>query len=210
MTSLNFKANYVCTSNIVEAYKDRKYQNCSANIVELDKNDPEDRLSLFRINDSWQGTYDENIYVDFISPHYKNNPRFFAVTTQKDSFEKVDPEKVLGLMETEDSNKKDDETVISFLQTKPDLIKPHLRQSNFFTRIFNRFDVIKKPFRHVGKSLLLFAQTLKPDCDVVLDADDSAREFYKKNGLVGLDGDYDNFMILRANKKKYTQNSLQS
>ena len=174
---ISFQAKYITTTTI----KDRLNNDVQANFVELDPNSKDDKKVLKKITRSWANEHRDliknneiicgesyvanSLYSDFKDA--KKRPRgrsFYALTTQSDSFEKLNIQDVVGLTEVE--RKFVGEYEINYLQTKPNC-----------TRLISN-----KPYSKVGKNLLKCIEEVLPFRTIEVAPILEISEFYENNG----------------------------
>lgn len=189
MTPINFKANYIKRVDI-QKYDGQNYNPCKANLVLLNQ---KDMPALSEIADMW----DTNLTRGIKSAYEYKLPdeRLYAVTLQKDSFEKLYPSKVLG-MTYFNENSGSSNRVIEFLHTRPDCISPDYKSDfqklmqHIKKLIFRKKQIVKKQpaYKHVGESLVSAMKELYPDKPIVLYSLSEAVSFYKKNDFIKKNG----------------------
>lgn len=174
---ISFQAKYV-TSNFI---KDNNNNNVPVNFVELDPTSKTDRKTLKEINHNWAKehskllknaklTKDDGYLAHSIYNNFRNTKKetkskmFFALTTQKDNFEKLNHKEVLGLTEVE--HKFPGEYEINYLQTKPNCIR----------------QVANKPFSKIGTSILKCIEEILPFKIIEVAPILEISEFYEYNG----------------------------
>lgn len=168
---ITFKGKYIQTTYIERKGIDNKMHRCKTSFVELRPDSYEDFLSLNIANCNWDdcNTYLHDIAKLFNSYYHDKNKKiqhkFFAITSQEDHFEKLNARKILGVTQTK--NKKKNIIEIEFLQTNPN----------------TKFKSPDRKFRQVGERILDVLKLIYPKKDLILEADDIAIPFYKKNGF---------------------------
>ncbi len=181
MAQISFKGSFINPTNI-KKLDGQHYNDFQASFVELNPKDASDLDMLNKIRTTWNGNFNDIIYNSAFCSSFceDKNKKFYALTSQQDSFDKLDYKKVLGVVEM---NKCEKTNRIEFLQVNPDYIsgKPKSWLSKLFS---NKSDSNKKLpfFKRVGAAIL---DSLKKHTDKSLDlvSVDSATGFYKKNGF---------------------------
>ena len=181
MNQLSFKGSFINPINI-KKFDGYQYKDFQASFVELDPKNFNDLEMLNKINQTWRGDYTDTIYnsafCSSVMPHLKM--KYYVLTTQQDTFSKLDDKKVLGVVEL---NKLKDINRIEFLQVNPNYIvgKP----KSWIAKLFSSDDNKKSTsplFKRVGSAIL---ESLKKITDKPLDliSVKNATGFYKKNGF---------------------------
>ncbi len=181
MNQVSFKGSFLNPIN-VKKLNENQYKDFQASFVELNPKDKADLDMLNKIQMTWRGDFTDTIFNSaFCSSVLDDDKKkFYALTSQQDSFDKLDYKKVLGVVEM---NKCENTNRIEFLQVNPDYItvKPKSWLSKLFSKNTNSNE--KLPFfKRVGAAIL---DSLKKHTDKSLDliSVDSATGFYKKNGF---------------------------
>lgn len=174
---ISFQAKYMTTTTI----KDRMNNDVQANFVELDPNSKDDQNALKKINKTWRKEHQallknkeiicgeayvaNSLYSDFKTANKAPETKtFYALTTQNDCFEKLNPQEVVGLTEVE--RKFVGEYEINYLQTRPNC-----------TRLIS-----DKPYSKVGKNLLKCIEEVLPFRMIEVAPILEISEFYENNG----------------------------
>lgn len=185
MTPISFKANYIHPVEI-QKYNGVEYQPCNAAFIELENREAS---VVKNVNIKWKSKLVDGIYNSFITePELK---RVFAVTTQADSFEKLDPDKILGMALYEKYNKTYLYPEIKFFQVDPKNLSTKYGNTilkkikNYFFKFLHRDKPPKeKPqYQHIGESIMRSIQKLYSDETIALFALPKAEGFYKKMGF---------------------------
>ena len=146
-------------------------------MVELTRNDISD---LREVSKKWRSTL--GLYIASDSRTFINSGsyHFYALTKQKNNFEKLVVDDVLGLAEIKEL---DTFNRVLYIQTKPEYISRRYGCS-LPDRICNSFkNVLISPFRkfkHIGKGMLDSVKDIFPDKRIELTSVDEAVGFYKK------------------------------
>lgn len=172
MSQINFTANFIKHTNVQKRYYPDSYYNKEASIVELDKNDANDVDTLYKTSVSWTQNgarfaseiFHEAVkgyeYDDVVKEHY------YAVTEQNNNYDKLEPDKILGMMLFSES--KYNENEINWFQVKPN--------SNFV----NSRD---RAYKHVGKALINLLKEKHSDKTIYVKSSAAAVDFYKSQGF---------------------------
>ena len=172
MDNINFTANLIKHTVVPKISYDNTYKPSMISVIELNKNDTNDINALRQTSADWYYLNDRfsyAIYNEAVKDYEYGNVNkeyYYAITEQKDNFDKPDYKKILGLMLFSDT--KDFENEINFLQVRPDLT--HSRTANrAYKNIGENFiDLLKD--KHNGKTIIVKSL---PD----------AKEFYEKQGF---------------------------
>ena len=186
MNSASFKGSFVNNVNIKHR-EDNEYKPYKASFVELNPKDKQD-LSIFKdLEHSWMGASSYALCDDAVisSKNLNDDRMYFALTSQNKDFHKMDPEKVLGLVEM---TKGTEENYINFLQVHPDNMtqKPMGKVMKKFLTLLNgkknNLDVPGNEYKGIGTSIL---DSMKKISDKSLSfyATDTEMSFFKKNGF---------------------------
>ena len=102
--NISFTAKFISPATVKKLTPNGKYVDIEVSAVKLASKNKDDLSALEKINKEWGAdTYASNILDEASSTNefYKDyRPTVYAITTQRDNFEKLEPEKVLGLAET--------------------------------------------------------------------------------------------------------------
>ena len=113
--SPNFGARHLLKTNVIKKVANEA-KSIEANLVEMKFADVNDSAVLENLRSSWsKGEYTQMI----CSPSYDNSRKIQALTLQKDGFERLDEDKILGLI---DFRKNGEKATIRFLQGKPSIV----------------------------------------------------------------------------------------
>ena len=159
MDTISFKAKFV-NNSIVQARKPNgRYGEKEVSLVKLCHNKA-DQNSLQDASIKWKAGYLESILIDYFQPTHRKIT-IYALTEQEGNFKKLQPEKILGLIDVKEDEKY---YKIHYLQTRPDCIRSKRN----------------KPFKGIGASLMKSIITLKQDKNIYLNSVKEAIDFYKK------------------------------
>lgn len=169
---ISFKANLIRPVSVERMVDEKNYKSIPTSFVELDNTSSQDLQALRKISRSWDNgkSYAWDIY-NFFSCSFEEDEdfllskRYFAVTTQRQNFEKLSYDRVLGLAQMNDE---DSYYMLEFLQVDPD----------------TNFNEFYRKFKGVGAAMLMALKTLFNSKDIVLrPADSNVVEFYVKQGF---------------------------
>ena len=169
MNNISFKANYLFPTNIKKNNTD--YQ---VSFVELNPTSENDMKALSSIALYWDNhtSFAADIFETFkhhyITYNLSPDERYFALTSQKNKFEKLAPSEILGVAQINKSNRL---LSLDFLQVDPEY----------------KGIIFDSPYRRIGTALLNSIKKLYPRRDIILKPVESSIEFYKKNGFKTLD-----------------------
>ena len=158
INNINFKAKYIDTA-IIKKRNMFVYKPISVNIVEFDRNNSTDIMACRKVISD---------FGNMMKSDHPEGVRFWGLTTQKDNFDKIDPNSFLGIMKF--FNIGYDEMIISTLQTKPET-----QYSHFGTN---------REFKGVGKALIEKIKSMKGDKTIRLVPLLNVIPFYEKLGFL--------------------------
>lgn len=182
MNQISFKGAFINPVNI-KKIDGNQYKDFQASFVELNPKDRADIDMLNKIQMTWRGDFTETIFNSAFCSSFIDNDKkkFYALTSQQDSFDKLDAKKVLGVVEL---NKLKHINRIEFLQVNPNYIvgKPKSWIGKLFSSTRNKEQSLPL-FKRVGSAIL---DSLKKITDKPLDllSVENATGFYRKNGFV--------------------------
>ena len=174
LNNINFGAKFVCSTTIKQK-SDNNYKNLPANIVEIDETDSSDNDAINDVAKIWQSDSFNNLtFVDSIVHdiemrkvlNLRPTP-IYAITLQENNFEKLDSERVLGLVEF---SKVSDGNKIDYLQVNP---------------LYVEKCVFDKKVCGIGTALINFLKGIA-DNFIEVTSSKSAKGFYEKMGFVRL------------------------
>jgi hypothetical protein len=171
---ISFGARYVDKGSVSKYDNNTcKYKPVDVNIVELEKNNKADLETLRNSNNSWKGgrftKYISKNFEDFSrDAKWQDNHRFYALTTQSDTFNKLDSDKILGYVEIAERN---DGIELKNLQGKPE----------------NNFPKKSRQYKNVGKCVSDFLKKFKQTIEAI--SDYPAEGFYVKEGYELVDSE---------------------
>lgn len=170
ISPISFKAKYLTTESIQKASETRYIP---ASVVELDSRSCKDRDAFSEVNESWENgcslarhvmaNLDDNSIIGDV------NRRFIVLTLQRQNFDKLIPQKVLGVAEVLDTE--DYVVELMHLQADPE---NNMLSSN-------------PKYKGIGSALLRVIKKMFPDSDITLFSSEKAEEFYHHHGFETLD-----------------------
>ncbi len=170
MDSINFTANHIKNVSIARKYYN-KYQPCKVSLVEFDPTNKKDIDAMYKTTDKWDESFTAFTYDDMRTVNEKKellpNLHVYALTTQKSGFDKINPSKILGVVEIVE--KYTDGNKVEVLQTNPSHIK--------------NFENKTPLFKHIGKRLVSFVKKKFNDKPLYLHPTKTAIPFYEKLGF---------------------------
>lgn len=185
MPPISFKANYLKTVTIPCLPKPGIEQEKDVSIVELNTSDKIDMRALRTVADLWDNkanTYAYSIYkrADIYNPDAdEHRTHYIALTMQNYDYKKLDPKKVLGLVEVEEKDGPENE--INYIQVDP--------SNNSDDSPYSR------RCKKVGTTLLDYIKERYSDKQIYVNSSYSAVDFYKKNGFTTKQGCKDSQLI---------------
>lgn len=171
MTPINFTGSFVKNVTISKSIADGKMKPENVALVKLDKTDPRDTMTLAETAYKWENVasgYASNIYCDSLKAKIYpdvSNEHYFALTTQKENFEKLEADKILGLSLFYEKQSPNNE--IAWLQANPS----------------TNHEAGQRTYKNIGKALVNFMKGLfkKP---IFVQTDKKAIPFYQKLGFI--------------------------
>ena len=166
---INFTGNFINNSTVLKRTSSENYSKEKVAFVELDIRSDEDQEFIHTINDTWRTPRDfvkamcDNFDYYHNNPDAPRPPQIFVLTEQQDFFEKLDPQKALGLTQVGMGLAKNVE--IELLQTNPK-----------YLNIDGKSDI-----RYIGTTILDSLKEFFGGCILTLYAIEDAIPFYKKN-----------------------------
>ncbi len=164
---ISFKANYIKPSTIKCSSTNK---DITTSFVELDPLFYADRRAVTAVDYAWSNTetFAHHILCEMEGCLWNTGAqRFFALTTQKRSFDKLIPNKILGLAEIIGGNL--EQIKIKFLQVDPET---NMQANNH-------------KYTGVGRAILDAIKAIFPNQNIILESVNSERiiEFYERNGF---------------------------
>ena len=171
---INFKANFITETSVKRLRNEKEYATVPAYLVELDISSRSNLKALQKLSKSWENgdLYAADVCLRFQAnqekPENNYGERFFVLTRQNRSWEKLDYRKILGVAELYEPS--DTCTEIEFLQTNP----KYLREIN-------------PKMKNIGKSIVeAFIEMVKSK-EFSLFTTPTAKMFYEKLGFVNVE-----------------------
>ena len=179
---INFKANYLNTTNIEKlSPTTKKFVPHEVSFVEINPRLKDDIKALKKMTKLWG---EDSTFASPILYFAKTDPRkrTFFITEQKDSFEKIDPKKILGI--TQLGKEIAGECSIEYLETKPGL----------------QYSDKGREYKKIGSCILDGLKEIFQDKTLKVDYIFDRVEFYLHNGFDFRDEVLSD-LIWNANKK---------
>lgn len=167
---ISFKANYINSANIKDSFRDKNQTNCKVSFVEVHPQSEQDVKTMREVTLNWgRDSYATNILEHFLYSHFCGDDldenRFFALTTQKNNFEKLSTDDVLALaLVGKESKKRVD---LKYLQVDP--------ENNYFSS--------ERRYEGVGRGILHSICNFFENKDIFLQSAKTACEFYRLQGF---------------------------
>ena len=152
----SFKASYIDKINIQKWNNKNKYVPYQANLVELNLSDLK---VLEEINKKWKNNWLCDEFINWAKSLHNYSDRLFALTTQKENFENLQSDEVLGLMNIDLHKRKSE---LNYIETKP----------------------ANPDYNKVGSSLINYAKTLTNRISLTAGSKSLADKFYKPLGFI--------------------------
>lgn len=172
--NISFTAKFISPATVLKSAETGKYLQKTVSCVELSPKSKKDLQSLKDLHELWgHGNYSGDIYYDakdFDGYFEEYRPSFFAITKQKDNFEKLVPEDILGIAET--STTFGAIKNLDYLQTNP----------NFLNKV-------QPAFKHIGMAMLKFIEEIYKGQRLEIISASKTENFYLKNGYQRLNND---------------------
>ena len=166
---INFKARYLGEVTIKKRGLFR-YKPYKASLVEFDKKDANDLAALQTLIKNWKG------YIKYLLKSYEPSERTIGLTVQKRNFEKINPKKMLGILQYYEQKKS---ILLARFQTAPNA---EYSENNY-----------KRKYKETGSRLIERVLPPQNNKSVSLLSSDEAIPFYEKQGFKHLKGT-SNFM----------------
>ncbi len=172
ISSVNFKARFIHNTTINE-YRAGKYEPIKANFVEIDPLNFNDRKAISILVGTWG---DDLVNLRAIRSNIEGLATIkkdiklyiYALTLQQDNFQKVDFNKILGLVQIDKSNQP---MSIDYLQVNP----VYKKQTNEMLK--------QRKYKYIGKAIMNSVIQNFPKEEIWISSTDSAKNFYKKFGF---------------------------
>ena len=173
VNSVSFGAKPISIINIKKLDKSlNKYVDYSVNFVQIDGSNRFDLTAINTVAQKWKGaTYIKKIAT---ASHWIQTRDFveidvYALTAQQKNFDKLKPNKILGLAEMRNDNKNPENRILQHLQVKPSAI--NLENND------------KKTYKRTGTAILTSLKKIYNNISLFADSP-STEKFYKKNGFI--------------------------
>ena len=175
MNNVSFTGTYIRPATV---YKNSEPVRTA--VIELGHNDIKSVQSLANKWDSWLTNL---MCAKFYEPEKHKNARFFAISTQENNFQKVNPSKILAMFEVDDNKTK---YTMEYLDVHPKYRKnPNIVNEK------------RKGITKIGDACIKFIRerfATKKETDLY--AVDSAKPFYEKVGCKKVEGKSDNRYLI--------------
>lgn len=188
---LSFKSSRINDGYIQKRIILDLYQDSKAPFVEFSTDSLSDISAVSDTANNWRKIAGTKTFANDITDEMKdcrkygnnNESRFFGVTLQADTFEKMDSEKIIGLAEVshipEGRFDESDVFILDYLQTIPNSIYP--------AQI--------RDFKNIGQTMLDLIISIFKSKPIVLIPTDFSKRFYLNNGFLESAGK--DFLILK-------------
>lgn len=169
---ISFRARYLDEVKL-RKINGAQVQECSASLVELDLKSKADNVCIQDMIYDWGGSdsYTFHIARNMGQVYYELNdntspiPRVFAITEQKDNFDKLNSKKILSIAETTDIKP----TIVNI-----DFIETHRAQA---------YGAKDPKYKYLGTALVNCIKSVFKGKALELYSTDKALSFYLKNGF---------------------------
>ena len=174
---ISFKAQYIKTTPIKNLKRDLSYSVKNVSFVTLESQNQADICAIRSINLSWNSGFLRRIYNNL--SRYNDKFKIFALTTQKQNFEELKANKILGVALVE--RKPDGVLYLDYLQTNPKYIKEN---------------ALLPKYKNIGTAILnCIKQEPKVKC-IKAESVPAAFDFYLKNDFKPDNNLLDDFSII--------------
>lgn len=168
--TISFKANYISSANVLQRTPDNEFKNKKVSFVKLNPDSISDKATISILDHNWKQrkTFANEILDDMVdcTDFYNHaGKEFFAITQQKDTFNHLNPEKILGVAEV--INGTNSNVKLKYIQVDP-------RQTR---------NCESATFKHVGSALLDSIKAYFPLKNIILESVEKAENFYLANGF---------------------------
>ena len=180
---INFRANLVTRTNVLKLGKHtKKYAPTEVSFVKIDRELKSDIKALREIKKIWPYSFASNIYKEASNSEYLVD--VYALTTQEKDFEYLNPNNIIGLVET--SNRYKGSIYLEYLQTNPQYIADE--------------DSDMPLYKKIGTTMLNLLKNLESTEIIKLSPTFSSIDFYAKNDFK-VDAKDEGTIIWEKNKK---------
>ncbi len=179
---ISFGARYISPAIVQKVmFKDAKVLPEKVSFIEFNPKDSVDLEAVYDVSEAWKtkDPYPAMIYsymsycATCKAEEESENTKFYALTTQKDNFEKPEAEDIIALAQVNTAESVTDGTKdvveIEYLQAKPE------------SPLDNYFKPYK--FKHIGTGILDVFKKIFKGRKLVLYSNPMACDFYLKNGF---------------------------
>ena len=181
INNIIFGAKYITNAPVKKFnYIKAKFEPYNASFVQIEPSNRTDYSAIKEIVKNWEyGMFTREIFKTIQKLRDGELPdslvKVYAVTKQRNNFEKLRDDDILAIGEI--TKKSDKDIELEYLQVNPDLI----------------YDYEQKKFKHTGSAFLNILKGLNGIRSIVLNSVYSATEFYEQNG----------FKLIDSSKLKY-------
>lgn len=171
MDAINFTANHLRYVNVARRSAEG-YKPCRASLVEMECSNRRDIEAINATASIWEDSLTAFVSSDMQKAARKKPQDTFhvyAITTQKEDFENINPEKILGVVHITE-NVKGLGHKVEVLQTNPDYM-------------YDRTTTAKREYKNVGRGLISFIKEKFNDKPLYLYPTKDAVKFYEKQGF---------------------------
>ena len=164
---ITFKAHFINNTTVQRKKNNKQFENVNVSFVQLNPKSANDIKALYEIDKEWWSfkTYANDIRLDFLND-YEPSAKTYAVTTQKDHFEKLNPDEVLGLAYVVDETAQD-RVILEYLQADPS----------------NKHAAAMATFKRIGSSIIKSLSKIYENNEMILTPKKTAEPFYEKLGF---------------------------
>lgn len=174
VNSVNFGATPVNKINILKHNKSAKaFVDEQAYVVKLDHNNRSDMSAVNKLVPKWKGAkYIQKIVTASHWMGCRENVEIdvYALTTQQKDFNKLRPNKILGLAEMRNNPKDEKDRILYHLQVKP----TSMNVGNYGY----------KGHKHVGKGLIESLKKIYKNISLFSEDNPNILRFYESNGFI--------------------------
>lgn len=169
MNNINFTGKFVKSVNIQKRVNGKHYEPLPVSLVKIDLKNEDDIKALELATIEWgEHSYLSNIYLNVLHMRRIESPvnsDVLVLTAQKENFEKLKPQEILGITQFTKSSKK---IHVSYLETK--------FEHSYYS--------VTRKIDGIGKALMNEVMGLcKQGRKLTLRSSMSAKKFYEKLGL---------------------------
>ncbi len=174
MDSINFKALPIIKQIKIQKFdkKTKQYVDCKANFVKLTADNRDDLKAVNACEQKWKGAaYIQKIATAAHWLGYRNGTKIdvYALTTQKNNFNKLNPKNILGLAEIRTNEATPQNAELYHLQVKPTAIS---------------INGTNKSYKKVGTSIVRSLQKMYKTITLFSDKTPEVKKFYENLGFI--------------------------